>query len=398
MGICTSKSRPQINPPLPVTLPDDLIAEVLSFLDVKSLIRLKCVSKLWYSLISYPLFVKLHLDKSSQKPHLAVFNTQFSTQHARLTAFSLHRLLENQSTTVSIDDYTNYRMTMDNRNYRTVGSCNGLFCLLRYSKTEECHEFYLRFWNPAMRSLTDELSSISISCRETYPFFEFSFSFGYDNLTKKYKVVAFRPSDVRVFTLGDNNVWRNIQSFPVIPYLSISLNCGVYVSNSLVWFALRNKVYHAYDQWDNLNPTIDQYVIISLDLGTETYTQMLPPRDFNEVPLFMPIVSVLMNCLSFSHCSKENNFVIWQMREFQDEASWTKLFKFSYQNIDHVNGHSGYCHLFPLHFFGDSLILASNGRQVVLYNRRENKVEARTTNAYYWCFAKHYVESLVSTF
>jgi hypothetical protein len=139
-------------------------------------------------------------------------------------------------------------------------------------------------------------------------------------------------------------------------------------------------------------------VIISLDLGTETYTQMLPPRDFNEVPLFMPIVSVLMNCLSFSHCSKENNFVIWQMREFQDEASWTKLFKFSYQNIYHVNGHSGYCHLFPLHFFGDSLILASNGRQVVLYNRRENKVEARTTNAYYWCFAKHYVESLVSTF
>jgi len=395
MGICPSKSQRQINPSSPVILPDDLIAEVLSFLDVKSITRLKCVSKSWYSLLSDSFFVKLHLDKSSQKPHLAVFNTQFSTQHARLTAFSLHRLLENQSTTVSIDDYTNYRMTMDNKYYRTVGSCNGLFCLLRYSKTEEYQEFSLRFWNPAMRSLTDELSSISISCN-TYPVFQFSF--GYDNLTNKYKVVAFRPSDVRVLTLGDNNVWRNIQSFPVIPYLSISLNGGVYVSNSLVWFALRNKGYDAYDQWDNLNPTIDQFVIISLDLGTETYTQMLPPRDVDEVPLFIPIISVLMNCLCFSHCSKENNFVIWQMREFQDEASWTKLFKFSYQNIYHVNGHFGYRHLLPLHFFGDSLILASNGRQVVLYNRRENKVEARTTNAYSWCFAKHYVESLVSTF
>jgi len=396
MGICPSKSQRQINPSSPVILPDDLIAEVLSFLDVKSITRLKCVSKSWYSLLSDSFFVKLHLDKSSQKPHLAVFNTQFSTQHARLTAFSLHRLLENQSTTVSIDDYTNYRMTMDNKYYRTVGSCNGLFCLLRYSKTEEYQEFSLRFWNPAMRSLTDELTSISISCKDTYPVFEFSF--GYDNLTNKYKVVAFRPSDVRVLTLGDNNVWRNIQSFPVIPYLRISLNGGVYVSNSLVWFALRNKVYDAYDQWDNLNPTIDQFVIISLDLGTETYTQMLPPRDVDEVPLFIPIISVLMNCLCFSHCSKENNFVIWQMREFQDEASWTKLFKFSYQNIYHVNGHFGYRHLLPLHFFGDSLILASNGRQVVLYNRRENKVEARTTNAYSWCFAKHYVESLVSTF
>ncbi|KEH37782.1 putative F-box domain-containing protein [Medicago truncatula] len=395
MGICPSKFRHEINSPSPVILPDDLIAEVLAFLDVKSLTQLKCVSKSWYSLISDPFFVKLHLDKSSQKPHLAVFSAQFLTQHGQLTAFSLHRLLENQSTDVSIDDYTNYRMTMDNEYYRMVGCCNGLFCLLRYSKTEGYEEFSLRFWNPAMRSLTDELSSISISCNDNN---DFRFSFGYDNLTNKYKVVSFRPSDVRVFTLGENNVWRNFQSFPMIPYLSISLNVGVYVSNSLVWLALRNKVYYAYDQWENLKTTIDQFVIISLDLGTETYTQMLPPRDFDEVPLFMPIVSVLMNCLCFSHCSKENNFVIWQMREFRVEASWTKLFKFNYQNIYPVNGHSDYRHLLPLHFFGDSLILASNGRQVVLYNRRENKVEARNTNAYYWCFAKHYVESLVSTF
>jgi hypothetical protein len=226
MGICTSKSRRQINPPLPVTLPDDLIAEVLSFLDVKSLIRLKCVSKSWYSL------VKLHLDKSSQKPHLAVFDPTFSTQHTKLTAFSVHLLLEKQSTTVSIDDYTNYRMTMDNKYYRIVGSCNGLFCLLRYSETEECQEFYLRFWNPALRSLTDELISIHISRKDPYP--DFGFSFGYDILTNKYMVVAFRPSDVRVFTLGDNNVWRNIQSFPVNPYHSFfSVNGGVHCWSKL---------------------------------------------------------------------------------------------------------------------------------------------------------------------
>jgi hypothetical protein len=277
MGICPSKFRRQINPPLPITLPDDLIAEVLSFLDVKSLIRLKCVSKSWYSLISDPLFVKLHLDKSSKKPLLAVFDPTFSTQHTKLTAFSVHLLLENQSTTVSIDDYTNYRMTMDNKYYRIVGSCNGLFCLLRYSETEECQEFYLRFWNPALRSLTDELSSIHISRKDPYP--DFGFSFGYDILTNKYKVVAFPPSDVRVFTLGDNNLWRNIQSFPVNPYLSFfSVNGGVHVSNSLVWFGLRNNVnnvWYNYEKWDNLNPTVDQCLIISLDLGTETYTQLL---------------------------------------------------------------------------------------------------------------------------
>jgi len=143
-----------------------------------------------------------------------------------------------------------------------------------------------------------------------------------------------------------------------------------------------------------LAQTVYQFVIISLDLGTESYTQLLPPRDFDEVPVFMPIVSVLMNCPCFSNCSKENNSVMWQMREFRVEASWTKLFKFSY----HIYGLFEYCHLLPLHFFGDSLILASNRQHVVLYNSIENKVEARTTNAFYWCFAKHYVESLVSPF
>jgi len=188
-------------------------------------------------------------------------------------------------------------------------------------------------------------------------------------------------------------------SFPVIPYLNIDLNGGVYVSNSLVWFALPDNVYYAYDQWDNFNPTVDQCMIISLDLGTETYTQLLPPRDFDQVPVFMPVVSVLMNCLCFSHCSKENNFIMWQMREFRVEASWTKLFKFSYQNLyHHINDNFGYCHLLPLHFFGDSLILACNSQHVALYNRRENKVDARSSNAFYWSFAKHYVESLVSTF
>ena len=71
MGICLSMSRRKINDrpshepdaPLPITLPDELITEVLSFLDVKSLMRFKCLSKSWNSLTSDPFFVELHLNK-----------------------------------------------------------------------------------------------------------------------------------------------------------------------------------------------------------------------------------------------------------------------------------------------------------------------------------------------
>lgn len=48
-----------------VFLPDDLITEILSFLPVKSLVRFRCVSIYWKTLISDRAFVKLHLKKSA---------------------------------------------------------------------------------------------------------------------------------------------------------------------------------------------------------------------------------------------------------------------------------------------------------------------------------------------
>ncbi|PNX60643.1 F-box protein, partial [Trifolium pratense] len=58
---------------------DDLLTEFLSLLPVKSLLRFKCVSHSWKSLISDPNFVKFHLKKS--KSH----NPQFTliTYHVK---------------------------------------------------------------------------------------------------------------------------------------------------------------------------------------------------------------------------------------------------------------------------------------------------------------------------
>ncbi|KAK3016185.1 hypothetical protein RJ639_007025 [Escallonia herrerae] len=45
-------------------LPDDIAVNVLLILPVKSLLRFKCVSKSWRSLITDPLFVKQHLKRA----------------------------------------------------------------------------------------------------------------------------------------------------------------------------------------------------------------------------------------------------------------------------------------------------------------------------------------------
>jgi F-box interacting protein len=112
----------------------------------------------------------------------------------------------------------------------------------------------------------------------------FKFSFGYDNLNRTYKVVAFyvevKPagcdpkSVVKVFSLG-NNSWRNIQCFPMLPLYQLhsdNNNNGVHLKGTINWIAFRD-----YILFKSNVTTVDQYVILSLDLSTETYTQLLLP-------------------------------------------------------------------------------------------------------------------------
>ena len=53
-----------------MVLPEELIVEILSWVPVKPLMRFKCVSKTWNSLIFHPTFVKLHLQRSSTNTHV----------------------------------------------------------------------------------------------------------------------------------------------------------------------------------------------------------------------------------------------------------------------------------------------------------------------------------------
>ncbi|GFS30487.1 hypothetical protein Acr_00g0012160 [Actinidia rufa] len=53
-------------------LPQDLLMEILSRLPVKSLLRLKSVSKYWFSLIQNPSFIHLHHNCSKKKDCLVV--------------------------------------------------------------------------------------------------------------------------------------------------------------------------------------------------------------------------------------------------------------------------------------------------------------------------------------
>ncbi|XP_058738959.1 F-box/kelch-repeat protein At3g06240-like [Vicia villosa] len=396
-----SRQRPSNASPSPVTIPNDLIVELLSLLPVKSVMRMRCVSKFCNSLYTDPIFVKLHLHRSPQDPHLALI-TNSPSETARLVPFPVNNLLENSPITLTDDPsyvINNYFYPLE-LIHQVIGSCYGLICILSYSDINPF--FWLSFWNPSTRAMSKQLRfSFGLFIDKFIDPTFFKFSFGYDNSTNSYKIVMLtfhseklKIVEARVFSLRDN-VWREIQNFPAVPFQLIrfrhQVNEGVYLNGTLNWLAIFY-----------FKVTCGE-VIISLDLKTETYRQIQVPSGLEEIHYVYSTIGVLMNCLSFSHHLHQTHFVIWRMMDFGVEESWTQFLKISYEslNIDHyLRDHI--FDLIPLYLSenGDSLILANSLEgQAILYNIRDNTAErTRITNKISWFSVKNYVKSLASIF
>ncbi|KAI5442004.1 hypothetical protein KIW84_011172 [Lathyrus oleraceus] len=391
--------------------------EIISLLDVKTIQRFRCVRKSWNLFISDQTFIQMHLKKSSRNPHFVLPIPDFPLSS---TIFlPVQRLLENHSITVAGDSCLINPILCD-----VVGSCNGLLCVVCYSATNgvlnllSTFEFFL--WNPATRTMSENLGFFG----DYEPVFgPFKFSFGCDCFTGTYKVVLLhternedRKSDddmwiskVRVFSLGDN-CWRFIQGFPLAPLI---WSYGVHLSGTVNWLAIRGAFMSMYDgEIFRASVPVKQLEIVSLDLSTETNTQFLLPEGFVELPCVEPYLCVIMDCLCFSHDFNKTEFVIWQMKEFGVQESWTQLFRIEYFNLqmnnppmedDFVYLEYMKCDvpLLPLYVSkdGDTLILAHDEiDNAVIYNQRDKRVQRSiNSNEICWLSAIDYVESLVST-
>ncbi|RHN60974.1 putative F-box domain-containing protein [Medicago truncatula] len=233
---------PQSNsslPPIEQFVLEDLITEVLSCLNVKTILRFKCVSKSWNTLISDPAYVKKYLNKSSNNPHLILKPPTFKYLMSCVNTIHVHRFLKNRCIIFSRD---NCRGGLNSNNCEVVGSCNGLLCFLLSSRNMECYKYSFRLWNPDTGTRYAEFGT----CYE-YDLCGISlmFTFGCDILTGTYNVLEFHKeqdkdnhgllkSQVRVPNL-DDDCWRNINIFPMIIWNSVVHLCG-----EVYWLAMQN--------------------------------------------------------------------------------------------------------------------------------------------------------------
>lgn len=173
--------------------------------------------------------------------------------------------------------------------------------------------------------------------------------------------------------MGDS-CWRNTLPCHDFPTLLRGTLTGTFVNGSVNWLALNNLNYHEYN-WKDV--TIQQLVIFSLDLRNETSKYILLPDSIGEKPQDEPDLAVLRGylCLYYNHMN--THFVLWEMREFGVQESWTRLVNLRYAHIlwDFVPD----LRLLPvcLSENGHVLMLAcpEARHDVVMYNRRDGRVE-----------------------
>ncbi|KAF7837207.1 F-box/kelch-repeat protein [Senna tora] len=352
-------------------LPPELIVEILSWLPVKFLLRFRCVCKYWKSLISDPQFAKKHLRMSTMDTKFTRHNIIFCFAKPRFTvrSCSLDSVCNNLPTSAV---KMKYPLKARNRYDLLVGSCNGLLCFA-------IKQSHVLVWNPSIR-ISKKSPYLDIQRREgSYTIY----GFGYDHLTDKYKVVAIfcydsdgrgaYKTEVKVYTLGSNS-WRRIQEFPSgVPYDDM----GKFVSGTLNWLASRTSASRS------------SFVVISLDLGKESYVELSQP-DY-EAGVSTLTLGVLRDCLCIlSHYGTYSN--VWIMKDFGVKESWTKLLRIPYL-------------VYPLSLLctkdgcisESSEILLQYGSNLHFYDSRNSTfVRPEIQNANGWHDAEVYVESLIS--
>ncbi|KAE7995650.1 hypothetical protein FH972_000424 [Carpinus fangiana] len=171
-------------------LPEDLVAQILVWLPVVSLLRCKCVSKSWYALITHQSFVRKHLihNKNSSDTLLLLNMFNITTLDFVFSTLSYETFQLSLTQPARPWGFGNTKKG----DVRVEGSCNGLVCLHAMSSDE------IVIWNPATRETKVVPESNFPRCLPAgYKIIIDNIQFGFDAKTNDYKIInLLTPFDV----------------------------------------------------------------------------------------------------------------------------------------------------------------------------------------------------------
>ncbi|XP_021753700.1 F-box/kelch-repeat protein At3g23880-like [Chenopodium quinoa] len=321
------RNRPKSNP----NLPEELVIEILKRLPVASLLRFMSVCKSWYSLITNPSFISVHLSHQLNPTSKNGVTTLYSVP----CKLFLHNVDEPIDNWVEIDSPVGCMGLI-------VGCCHGLICVFDYSSFRVVP---LILWNPSIRkaftlplpALMPSFISQDIgivnggipSCNSP----NFTIGFGFDSNSKDYKVVrvcwkweigekhyTYFHADVCSLSKGN---WRTVKS-RVEGGKFVLDRRGVFVNGVIHWMCkmkLPNDVFLK--------------TVLAFDLANEDFSQILLPNPMSSAVLLS--VKLVEDKLAVSCTGDAGN--VWVMEEYGIIKSWRKLLDFNIgDNVGSVLG------------------------------------------------------------
>ncbi|XVE78347.1 hypothetical protein DITRI_Ditri13aG0137600 [Diplodiscus trichospermus] len=278
------------------SLPEDVIAKILSRLPAASLVRSQLVCRAWRILIQDPFLVNQHYSHMVDRDPGFILETHLNDRYQLyFTDFS-----DNKERKVVLKEPDNSSSSMVKS---LVDSCNGLLCM-RDSPT-------IYIYNP--------FSTHSMEIPEVHN--DSNLQFGFHPTTKEYKLIQvvcpkqwIRKSEVHILTIGSSAGWRNLG---IISYRLCLLKPKAMVNGRLHWVCDISKR------------------LVSFDLATEQFQEVPKPANCcdSDKEKCVQLLMVLRGCLSATAYHDNEILEIWVMREYGKKESWVKEFNIGTQTL-----------------------------------------------------------------
>ncbi|XP_060188220.1 F-box protein At3g07870-like [Lycium barbarum] len=346
-------------------LPQELMIDIFTRLPVKSILRCTSLCKTWYSLLTSPVFISMHLNRK-QDEHILI---QYYSRNPDEEVYGLFCDDEN------LNQYAQFDLPFKrtSRYFNIVGSCNGLLCL---ADGHNCYRKHFYLWNPCIRKSVKLPTPIYTF--KTHGTCDHTQGFGFDHVTNDYKVVrivqttyCLLPPNVELYKLS-TGVWKDISHG--------ALSCQIfsstphYMNGASHWIAFKCG-----DE-----PT--RSMIVLFDMHDETFSEMMLPS--NLTSKVGQCDDMFLSMLDESLCLVDNNYNeskpvdIWIMRDYGAPESWVKQFSISSLTLKRnvtlhgdisgtaFNGRSVSDELEVTHDLVKPMAIRKNGEIVCKTNRR----------------------------
>ncbi|KAL9294127.1 putative F-box domain-containing protein [Arabidopsis thaliana] len=238
--------------PAPIYIPLDLQISTLLRLPVKSLLRFRCVSKLWSSITTSQYFKKQHLNTSSSAPPRLLIAFQDFNGKKLMLVSSPNPCVSSSSSSSSSCCVPYKDLNVFKINGKLVyNAVRGLICISRLS---------MGICNPSTRQLQffPQLKYKEDPKLFTCP----NYFVGYDSIEDQYKVLAIDRFHLRmehkILLLGREEAWREA---PCVACPHVSHTSGLYMNGTLYYGASRTDI----------DPRNNNSVIVSFDVRLETF-------------------------------------------------------------------------------------------------------------------------------